>query len=160
MLVRRSSSLCGPWRLRMMKMPTRSTLMIALLCRFVSVEVPQIARGRQLGAKPDIGIPMRGAPLDGLRAEGPGNPHGRMGFLVGQGPRIDVAIMKMFPLVAPRTGSRPGLDDKVVRFVEHLAVVRGIGIIEELLAARSAHPAGDQSAARDQIDLGELFGHP
>ena len=103
---------------------------------------------------------MCGTPLDGLRAQRPGNPHRRIGFLVGQRPRIDMAIMKMFALVAPRSRLGPGFDNKVVRFVEHLPVIGRIGIIEELLAARAAHPAGDQAAARDEIDLGQLFGHP
>ena len=65
----------------------------------------------------------------------------------------------MLALVAPRAGLGPGLDNEVVGFVEHLAVIGRVGIIEELLAARPAHPAGDEPPARDQIDFRQLFGH-
>ena len=68
--------------------------------------------------------------------------------------------MKMFALVAPRPRLGPGLHNKVVGLVEQLAVIGRIGIIEKLLAARAAHPAGDQAPPRDEIDLGQLFGHP
>ena len=100
------------------------------------------------------------APLHRLRTERARNPHRRMRFLIRQRPRIHVAIMEMLALVAPRAGPRPGLHDKVMRLVEHLAVVGGIRVVEELLAARAAHPSGHQPAARNQIDLGQLFGHP
>src|SRR5260221_2520816 len=97
---------------------------------------------------------MLGAPLHGLRTEYSRNPHWRMRLLIRQGPGIHVPIVKMLALVAPWTGPRPRLHDEVVSLVEHLAVVCWIGIVEELLGARAAHPSGDQTAARNEIDLG------
>src|SRR5271166_4433568 len=103
---------------------------------------------------------MLGAPSYGLGAEGARNPHLRMRFLIRQRPRIYMPIVKMLALVAPWSRPGPRLHDKVVRLLEVLAVVCGIGVIEKLLAARAAHPSGDEASARDQIDLSELLGHP
>ena len=82
-----------------------------------------------------------------------------MRFLVGEGPRIDVAIVEMFAFVAPRSGPGPRLNDEVVGLFKVLAIVGGIRVVEELLAARAAHPSGDEASLRDQIDFGEFFGH-
>src|SRR5580698_5043703 len=103
---------------------------------------------------------MLGAPLYGFGAERPGNPHRRMWLLVWQRPRIDVAIVKMFSLVPPRPRSRPCLYDEVVRFIEHLAIVGGVSVVEELFATGAANPSSDETAARDQIDLSQFLGHP
>ena len=65
----------------------------------------------------------------------------------------------MLALVTPRAGPGPGLHYEVMGLVEHLPVIGRVGIIKELLATRPAHPAGDQATARDQINLGQLFGH-
>src|SRR5581483_4366593 len=94
--------------------------LIAVLRRLVSVVVPQVAGRTELGAERDVWIAMRGAPLHGLRAEDTRNPHWRMRLLIGQRPRIDVAIMEVLALVAPRAGARPGLHDEVVSLVEQL----------------------------------------
>src|ERR1700693_4727113 len=99
------------------------------------------------------------APSNRLGAKGAGNPHLRMRLLIGQRPRIHMAIVKMFALIAPGTGPGPRLDDEVVGFLEVLAVVSRIGVVEELLAACPAHPSSDEASARDQIDLGQLLGH-
>src|ERR1700728_4075198 len=103
---------------------------------------------------------MLGAPLYSFGAERPGNPHRWMWLLVWQRPRVDVAIVKMFSLIPPRPGPRPRLYNEVVSLVEHLAIVGGVGVVKELFAAGSAHPARDQPAARDQIDLRQLLSHP
>ena len=100
------------------------------------------------------------APSDGLGAERAGNPHLWIRLLIRQRPWVYVAIVEMFALVAPRTGPGPRLNDEVVRLFEIFAVVSGIGVVEELLAARAAHPSGDQTSARNEIDLGQLFRHP
>src|SRR5580704_17933440 len=94
---------------------------------FVSVKVPKITRRSERGAEADVRITMLCAPLHGFRTKRARNPHWRMRLLIGQCPRINVAIVKMLAFVAPRAGSRPGLHYEVVGFVEHFAVVRGIG---------------------------------
>src|SRR5262245_40445885 len=103
---------------------------------------------------------MLSAPFDGLGTDDPWNPHRRMRLLIRQCPRIHVAIVKMLALVAPGTRPRPRLHDEVVRFVEVLAIVRGIRVVEELLAPRPANPSGYQPSARDQIDLRQFLRHP
>src|ERR1700689_749772 len=102
---------------------------------------------------------MLGAPLDGFGTEDARNPHRRLGLLIRQRPRIHVAIMKVLALVGPRTGPGPGLYDEIMHLVEHLAVVRRIGVVEELFGASAANPSGDETAARNKIDFGKLFGH-
>src|SRR5260370_4567308 len=103
---------------------------------------------------------MLRAPFHRLRTNHSRYPHRRMRFLIRQRPWINVPIMKMLSLVAPWPGPRPCLHDKIVGLLEQLAVVRGIGVVEELLAAGAANPSGDQPPPRDQIDLRELLGHP
>src|SRR5437660_1748990 len=82
-----------------------------------------------------------------------------MRFLVRQRPWIDVPEVEMLALVTPGSGPGPRLHDKIVRLFEQLAVVRGIGVIEELLTAGAANPSGDQPPARDEIDLRQFLGH-
>jgi hypothetical protein len=43
-------------------------------------------------------------------------------------------------------------------FLEHLAVVGRVGVVEELLWPRAPHPTGDQPAPRDQVDHGQFLG--
>src|SRR5215470_12480706 len=102
---------------------------------------------------------MLGAPLHGFRTKYAGNPHLRIRFLVRQGPGVHMAIVKMFSLIAPRTGSCPRLDNEIVGFIEVFTIVGGIGVIEKLLAAGSTHPTSDQAATRDQVDLSEFLRH-
>ncbi len=83
-----------------------------------------------------------------------------MRLLQRQRPGIDEQVIEMFALIAPGSGPRPSLDDEVVRFLEQLAVVGRIGVIEELLAAGAAHPSGHQPPARDHVDFGQLLRHP
>src|SRR6266851_1592486 len=123
------------------------TGLIPLLRCLVGIKIPQLAGRAELGAERDVGIAMLGAPLHGFGAEHARNPRRGMGLLIRQCPRIHVTIMKMLALVTPWAGPRPGLHDKVVRLVEHLAVVSRIGVVEKLLRARAAHPSGDQAAA-------------
>ncbi len=81
-----------------------------------------------------------------------------MRFLERQHPRIHEAVVEMFALPSKRTGPRPRRDYQVVRLVEVFAVVRGIGVIGELLAACPAHPSRHQPPAGDHIDHREFFG--
>src|SRR5258708_36869170 len=103
---------------------------------------------------------MLRAPLYSLRTNLSRYPHRRLRFLIRQRPRINVPIVKMLAFVSPRPGPRPRLHDKIVGLLEQLAIVGGIRVVEELLAACAAHPSGDQPPPRDQIDLRELLGHP
>ena len=63
----------------------------------------------------------------------------------------------MLVFVAERSRSRPRFDDELDAFLEVLAVVGGVCIVGELFATRAAHPPGNQSPLRDQIDDRELF---
>src|SRR5262249_5288660 len=109
----------------------------------VSVDVPQIACRSNRGAQPNVGIAMFRTPPDRLRAQHARNPNRRMGLLIGQGPGIHMPVMEMLALIAPGARSRPRLNNEVMRFVEVLAVISGVGVVEKLLAARPAHPARD-----------------
>jgi hypothetical protein len=46
-----------------------------------------------------------------------------------------------------------------MRFIEVFPIVGRIGVIEELFAPRTTHPAGDEAATGNQIDFGQFFGH-
>src|SRR6266446_3709294 len=102
---------------------------------------------------------MLRAPFHRLRTNHSRYPHRWMRFLIRQRPRINVPIVKVLALVSPRPGPGPRLHDKIVSLFEKLAIVSGIGVVEKLLAARPAHPSGDQPPPRDQIDLREFLGH-
>src|ERR1019366_10049884 len=111
-----------------------------MLGGFISGEIPQVARWCERRAEADVRITMLGAPLHCFGTQRARNPHRRMWLLIWQSPRIDVPIVKMLALVAPRSGPRPGLHDEVVGPIEHFAIVCGVGVIEELLAACPPHP--------------------
>ncbi len=66
----------------------------------------------------------------------------------------------MLALEAERPGLGPAFDHQVVRFIEKFPVVRRADVVKELLAARAAHPSGDQAPARNHIDLGQFLGQP
>ena len=68
--------------------------------------------------------------------------------------------MKVLALVAEGPGLGPGLDNEVMGLGEKLAVVRGIGIVRELLAARTAYPSRDQPAAGNHVNHGQLLRQP
>src|SRR5581483_4057967 len=78
--------------------------LVAVSLRFFRVVLPQIARGTQRSSKSEIRIRMFRAPQDGFGTQRARNPHRRIRLLVGQRPRIDVAIMEVLALVAPRPG--------------------------------------------------------
>src|SRR5579863_3013244 len=79
--------------------------------RGVAVKVPKLDRRLQAGSKPQVEIAMLCAPLDGFRAEDPGNPDRRARLLVRGHPRIYKSIVEMFTLPAERPGSHPGRED-------------------------------------------------
>src|SRR5262249_35504259 len=58
------------------------TGLIAVLRRFISIDIPQIAGWPESGSKTNVGVFMLSAPAHGFRAQHPRNPHRRMGFLV------------------------------------------------------------------------------
>src|SRR5713101_2357328 len=68
-------------------------------------------------------------------------------------------VMKVLALIPPRPGFGPRLYDEIVRLVEVLTVISRIGVVEELLAARTAYPPGNETPAGDQIDLGQFLSH-
>src|SRR5579875_4114833 len=105
----------------------------------------------QCGPQPDIGISMFGAPDYRLGADNPWNPNRGMRLLIGQHPRIDVAVVEMFALPPKRTRASPCRNHDVVGLIEIFAVVSGVGVVEDLLAARATDPAGHQSPLGDQI---------
>src|SRR5437899_2284856 len=102
---------------------------------------------------------MLGAPDDGLRAENARNHDWRMWFLIRPHPWIDEPIVEMLAFPAERTGSRPRSQDQIMGLVEHLAVVGGIGVVEDLLAAGPPYPPGNQAPMRDTVYGRQLFGY-
>src|SRR6202049_2240226 len=59
--------------------------------------------------------------------------------------------MEPFALIPERARCRPRLDDKIDALLKQLAVLRWIGVIGELLAARTAHPSRHQQPTRDDV---------
>ena len=103
---------------------------------------------------------MFGRPDHSLGADHAGDPLLGHRLLDRQLPGVDEAIVEVLALVAPRAGLGPGLVDEVVSLVEALTVVGRVDVVGQLLAARTAHPAGHQASARDHVDSGQLFGQP
>src|SRR6266540_5087665 len=68
-------------------------------------------------------------------------------------------VMEMLALITPRSRPSPRLDDKVMGFIEVLAVISWVGVVEKLLAPRTAYPPRDQAPAGNQVDLGEFLRH-
>src|SRR5579872_1802931 len=106
----------------------------------------------QRGAQSDVGITMLGAPDYGLRADYSGDPDGRMRLLIGQRPRIDIAVVEMLAFPTERSGPRPRGNHQVMGFVEVFAIIGWISIIEDLFTARAAHPSGNQPALGDEVN--------
>src|SRR6185369_7382057 len=65
-------------------------------------------------------------------------------------------VVLAFP--AKGTGLCPRLDDKVMRFFEALAVVERVGVRLDVLDAAATDETGNEPAAGDHVDDGELFG--
>src|ERR1700693_5581385 len=84
--------------------------------RGVAVKVPKLDRRLQAGAKPQVEITMLCAPLDGFRAEDPGNPDRRARLLVRGHPRIHKSIVEMFTLPTERTRGPPRRQELLVGF--------------------------------------------
>src|SRR6202042_66957 len=111
---------------------------VAFIRRGLAVEVPQFDGRLQGGAQSDVGVAMLRAPDHGFGADYAGYPDRRTGLLVWQRPRIDVTEIEMFAFPAERTGLGPARQHEVVRLVEVFAVIGGIRLVEDLLAARSS----------------------
>ena len=114
--------------------------------------------GLQFGRQHQIRVAVLGRPGHRVAAHHAGNPDRRVRGLVGARPGIHVAVVVVLALPAERAGLRPGLDDEVVRLLEALPVVGRHGVVRHALAPGAAHPAGDEAATRDHVDLGQLFG--
>ncbi len=71
-----------------------------------------------------------------------------------------MAIFEVFTLVTPGTVFGPGLDNKVMGLIKHFPVVSRVAIVGNLLAAGTAHPAGDETTAGYHIDRRQLFRQP
>ena len=85
---------------------------------------------------------------------------GGMRLLVGARPGVDVAVVVVLALPAEGAGLGPGLDDEVVGFLEALPVVGRRRVVGDALASGAADPAGDEAAAGDHVDDGELLDQP
>src|SRR5689334_22344271 len=108
---------------------------ITMLCRCITIKIPQFHGFFQAGAKTKVWIFVLGTPFNRFRAEYSWNPYWRTRLLIGPHPRIYVTISKMFPFPAERTRPHPGREDQVMSFIKQFAVIRWVGIVENLLAA-------------------------
>src|SRR5258708_16573358 len=72
--------------------------------------------------------------------------------------RIHHAKLVMLAFPPERPWSSPCLDDKVVSLLKALTIVHRVGIGRPTFDAGAPDEARDQPSARDQIDLGKLFG--
>ena len=132
--------------------------LIAFLLGDIGVQVHHLDRRFEIGPQRHIGVAVFGAPDDGFRADQPRNPLLRHRLLNRQLPGIDVPVMVVFALVAPRSRFGPRLLNKVMGFVKALPIVGRVDIIGELFRTRTTHPAGYQAAAGNHIKRGQLFG--
>ena len=81
-----------------------------------------------------------------------------MRLLHRQRPRVDDSVLVVAALPAEGSGTGPGRDDQVVGLFKALAVVGRVDAGGELLGAAAADEAGDEAAAGDHVDHGQLFG--
>ena len=70
-----------------------------------------------------------------------------------------MAIMEVLAFVTPGAFFGPGLQNKVMGFIEHFPVIGWVGVIKKLLAAGTPHPTGDQPTFGNTIDSRQLFSH-
>ena len=114
--------------------------LIALARRSLGIEIPEIGGRLELGRERDIRITPLGAVGRRIGTDQTRHPERRMRPLQGLHPGVHMAKMEMLAFVAERTGARPGFEDQINTLLQHLAVMRRVGIVRELFAARTAHP--------------------
>ena len=134
-----------------------------LVARFpgaVAVVLERLLGRSDLRRQHDVGVATLGRPFDSVATHHAGNPDRWMRVRVRPRPGIDVAVLVVLAFPAEGTRRRPGLDDEVVRFLVALPVERRGGVVGDALASGAAHPAADQSASRNHVDLSQLFGQP
>ena len=101
-----------------------------------------------------------GRPAPRLHRAGAGNPDRRMRLLDRPRPDVDVALLVEAAVEGERVLLLPGAQDEVVRLVVALAQLARVGAVGVGGVHRRAHrEAGDQPAARDAVDHGELLRH-
>ena len=86
-------------------------------------------------------------------------PDRQVRLLVDARPDVDVAVVPEAALPAERLVLGQALSDEVVRIVHALALQRRVGVGRVDLGADAAHEAGDDAAARNAIQHGNLFRH-
>ena len=75
-------------------------------------------------------------------------------------PHVDVAELEVLALPGERSRCCPGLDDQLVRLAEARAGVRRVDVVRKELVAGAHHLARDHPPAADDVEHGDLFGHP
>src|SRR5437763_15395932 len=70
---------------------------------------------------------------------------------------IDVAVIIVFSLESEGPGTRPGLDNQVVRHDHAFAADGGIDVIAEIFHARAAHEARNNASPTDHVEHSDLF---
>ena len=90
----------------------------------------------------------------------PGTMIGGCGFCSGSAHGLTTRYWKCLPSQRNGPGRVQAAMMKSCAFFEALAVVGRVDVVGQLLDAAAAHEAGDQPAARDAVDHGQLFGQP
>ena len=104
-------------------------------------------------------MPVLGGPDDALWAPGAGEPDVRVGLLNGDDPGIDGPVVIELALITEGAGCGPALDDQVVSLLEAGEVLRGIDAAVQALDGGAAYEAGDDAAAGEAIQHGDLLRH-
>ena len=102
---------------------------------------------------------MAGGPHHRFGAAESGEPDGRVWFLHGEDPGVDLPVVVILALVAEGARLRPALNDQVVGFLEAVTVLWRSDAALQGLHGSAAHEAGYDPPAGDAVQHGDFFGH-
>ena len=138
---------------------------VAVLAELVHL-LPESPHGAQAELVAEVGevavhvVEFR-APAPGLDGAAAGNPNRGVGFLHRPRPDVHVALLVEAAVEGEGFLRRPSLHDEVVGFVVALAQLgRVLSVGVGGVHGRADWEAGDQAAAGDAVEHGELLGHP
>ena len=102
-----------------------------------------------------------GRPAPRLDRAGAGDPDRGMRLLDRPRPDVDVALLVEAAVEGERLFLGPGAQHEVVGLVVAVAQLARVGAVGiSRVHRRADREAGDEPAARDAVDHGELFGYP
>ena len=111
------------------------------------------------GAEVHIGVLAGGGPDYAFGAAAAGEPDRGMGFLDGQHPGVDDAVVVETAFEAEGAGLGPAFDDQVVGFLEAVAVFGGVDAGLEGFDGAAADEAGNQASVGVAVQHRQFLGH-